>query len=211
MGKIACKILVFFICIYLRFLCIRSNSAKYNSSRSTAIENIIETQQPSSSDDILGLCSGQFITPQDNKTNRMFDFSSINDTQNSDDVIGLCSGVFSSLPPHKPAYDSSDDDDDVMPKLSRKRIRSKASPINNRYCPLLLIKSIMIGLFSDRLQEFVESEAELSGSDVGPDEREEDDDEELNIYEEEEGAGSDVPLSDTELWDQVNQVHLLVI
>lgn len=57
----------------------------------------------------------------------------------------------------------------------------------------------------------MESEAELSGSDVGPDEREEDDDEELNIYEEEEGAGSDVPLSDTELWDQVNQVHLLVM
>lgn len=57
----------------------------------------------------------------------------------------------------------------------------------------------------------MESEAELSGSDVGPDEREEDDDEEMNIYEEEEGAGSDVPLSDTELWDQVNQVHLLVM
>ena len=76
----------------------------------------------------------------------MFNFSSINDTQNSDDVLGLCSGVFSTLPSNKPVYDSSDDDDDVMPKLSRKRIRSKAPPITNRYCPLLLIKSIMIGL-----------------------------------------------------------------
>lgn len=64
----------------------------------------------------------------------MFDFSSINDTQNSDDVLGLCSGVFSTLPPHKPTYDSSDDDD--MPKLSRKRICSKAPPITNRYCSL---------------------------------------------------------------------------
>ena len=132
-GKTVCNINCFFIYISLRFLCVR-NQAKYHSFHSTAINNIIETQQPPSTDDILGLCSGQFATPQNNKPNRMFDFSSINDTQNSDDVLGLCSGVFSTLPPHKPAYDSSDDDD--MPKLSRKRICSKAPPITNRYCSL---------------------------------------------------------------------------
>ena len=27
-------------------------------------------------------------------------------------------------------------------------------------------------------------------------------------YEEDEGAGSDVPLSDSELWDQVNKAHM---
>lgn len=57
----------------------------------------------------------------------------------------------------------------------------------------------------ERLAEFVESEAELSGEDVGPEEEEgpfsgEED------YEEE--GGSDVPLSDAELWDQVNKAHL---
>lgn len=59
---------------------------------------------------------------------------------------------------------------------------------------------------SERLQQFVESEAELSGTDMGSDE----DEEEVggDSFEEEEGAGSDVPLSETELWDQVTKVHL---
>ena len=59
------------------------------------------------------------------------------------------------------------------------------------------------------MAEFVESEAELSGSDVGSDKDEED-----YLYAgqdyEDEGAGSDVPLSDSELWDQVNKVHMYV-
>ncbi len=65
---------------------------------------------------------------------------------------------------------------------------------------------------SDRLAEFVESEAELSGSDIGEDD--EDDEilaeEEAGLYgyrEDEEGQ-SDVPLSDSELWDQVNKAHM---
>ena len=58
--------------------------------------------------------------------------------------------------------------------------------------------------YSKRLQDFVESEAELSGSGVS-------EDEEMggvseDSYEDE--AGSDVPLSDNELRDQVNKVHL---
>ena len=56
----------------------------------------------------------------------------------------------------------------------------------------------------------MESEAELSGSDVGEDENE---GEELGTGEEEdsyedEGEGSDVPLSDTELRNQVNNAHM---
>jgi len=58
------------------------------------------------------------------------------------------------------------------------------------------------------LAGFVESEAELSGSDVGSDG---DDDllaeEEEGLWDNEQGHESDVPLSDTELRDQVNKVH----
>ena len=58
----------------------------------------------------------------------------------------------------------------------------------------------------ERLAEFVESEAELSGSDVGSD-AEDDPNSELDEYEED-VAGSDVPDSDSELKEQVNRIHM---
>ena len=58
--------------------------------------------------------------------------------------------------------------------------------------------------FSERLLEFVESEAELSGSDVGGEESEEEEGE--DGYEEE--GGSDADLPEDELYDQVNRVHM---
>lgn len=62
----------------------------------------------------------------------------------------------------------------------------------------------------ERLAEFVESEAELSGSDVGSDKDEEDYLYAGQDYEEDEGAGSDLPLSDSELREQVNKAHMYV-
>ena len=67
----------------------------------------------------------------------------------------------------------------------------------------------MIPLCRERLAEFVESEAELSGEDEGlAGEEEEEPFSGPDEYEEEEGAGEDLPLSDSELWDQVNKAHM---
>ena len=60
---------------------------------------------------------------------------------------------------------------------------------------------------SERLQEFVESEAELSGEDVGPDEEDDDNCGGPDEYEEEEGVELEAGLSETELRDQVTKVH----
>lgn len=67
----------------------------------------------------------------------------------------------------------------------------------------------MLGLSCrERVEEFVESEAELSGSDVSSDE-EDRPGSEVDLYEEE-GGGSDVPHSDSELHQQVNKIHMWV-
>lgn len=70
---------------------------------------------------------------------------------------------------------------------------------------------ILLAASRDRLAEFVESEAELSGSDVGSDKDEEDYLYAGQDYEDDEGAGSDLPLSDSELKEQINKVHMYVI
>ena len=64
--------------------------------------------------------------------------------------------------------------------------------------------------FSERLEEFVESEAELSGSDFGSGDEEEEEKLAREEEEYEEDEGSDVPHSDNELWNQVNKAHMSV-
>ncbi len=73
-------------------------------------------------------------------------------------------------------------------------------------CFFLSIVSLVIAVlfFSKRLLDFVESEAELSGSDIEEDD--EDDGVSEDSYEVDEG--SDIQLSDNELRNQVNKVHM---
>ena len=54
----------------------------------------------------------------------------------------------------------------------------------------------------------MESEAELSGEDVGSELEEEEEGEGVSEYDEDEEAHLDLPFSDSELWDQVNKAHM---
>lgn len=61
----------------------------------------------------------------------------------------------------------------------------------------------------ERLAQFVESEAELSGEDMGAGSAVEEEEEGEGVSEyEDEGNQSDVPLSNSELWNQVNKAHM---
>lgn len=76
--------------------------------------------------------------------------------------------------------------------------------------PLLSIMCCLALLFAcrERLAEFVESEAELSGEDVGPDQEE---DSEEEGEEEEEGLlvrEELLGITDKQLRDQVNKAHM---
>ena len=97
----------------------------------------------------------------------------------TNDMTRLCSGAFGSITK------------DPRTKQTKRYVSCCHGYMHNQY-------------FSERLLEFVESEAELSGSDVGPEESE---GEEGEDGYEDDGA-SDIGLSDNELYNQVNKVHM---
>eukprot|EP00731_Ephydatia_muelleri_P027359 Em0019g232a len=136
------------------------------------------------------------------------------------DILALCSGVFPSGSPSQYATqgDGGEEEEGGKGVLERWALRHSQAPqkqdgeeeSEDEDMPLLLKRRASLPkpkpTASERLQEFVESEAELSGEDVGPDE-EEDDRGGPDEYEEEEGVELEAGLSETELRDQVTRVH----
>ena len=105
---------------YYRFLCIRDSKI----SRTSAFSNM--TQSDPSVSQIEAMCSGQFSNDwkQPSFSNILKSAGLDETTQgSSSDVIGLCSGVFPVISPSA----SKSDNEDIMPKLHRKKRYSKAN------------------------------------------------------------------------------------
>nr|DBA33691.1 TPA: hypothetical protein GDO54_001333 [Pyxicephalus adspersus] len=167
-------------------------------------------------DELLGLCSGKFVSQDDGSNQESFSCTKAHDENEKNDLmseaVALCSGTFTNreneddeaelddfrlLPCDSDSEElagiessaedeeenNEDDDDEDEEEILRKK--TKKRKLN--------------------LQDFMEDEAELSGSDVGSGDEDEGDDDEY----EEEAIDEELP-SDDELQDQVNKIHMKV-
>lgn len=199
--------------MYCSFLCVRSRPPDTVQS---AIGDLIgdTPTNVSSSNDLANLCSGVFNNPSTTTTATVgltTTGTRPDGTSTDYDILALCSGAFPSTvnttvhPGFHSNNDCDDSSDDEMPQLKRlHQLKPRAK--QTKGCVLCCHSNMYSWCLccSERLLEFVEGEAELSGSDVGPEESEGEEGEDGYVEE----GGSDADLSDSELQHQINKVHM---
>uniref|UniRef100_A0A3Q4H7I7 Claspin n=1 Tax=Neolamprologus brichardi TaxID=32507 RepID=A0A3Q4H7I7_NEOBR len=162
--------------------------------------------------ELLGLCSGGFGSGKSNSIGR----EGVGATQ-EDELLGLCSGAF---PPTqaegqqtKKRKEGEDDEDseNTMDQLLEQQEEEEEEEEDCEFRLLSDVESEQVNKETNkkhfmckvRMTDYVDSEAELSGSDLGSDDE---DGDRGSEYEEEELL-EDLP-SDEELQNQVNKIHM---
>ncbi|XP_023239921.1 claspin-like [Centruroides sculpturatus] len=151
---------------------------------------------PIKKNDILSLCSGSFPDTFEGMLNTKETDASQTNSQNMQELLALCSGKFENRNnSRKDICESEDSDSSVEINYKRKKKKHWNKLV------------IFIPLFSGGIRkEFIEDEAELSGSDASEDEKEEDDEDDNDEFEEV-NLLSDENLSEEELKNQVERLH----
>uniref|UniRef100_A0A663MW71 Claspin n=1 Tax=Athene cunicularia TaxID=194338 RepID=A0A663MW71_ATHCN len=211
------------------FLNVGQHRNKYQPSKhQLTLASMDENAMDANMDELLDLCSGQFTSQAEHVPN-----TSSNKKQNMEELLNLCSGKFVSQ--SSPTWASSasskaEKDSDIEdPMAEALALCSGSFPtdrLNKSSCHYKDEKSggsdAEEAEVSDeeellrhrqglkkklKLQDFLEDEAELSGSDVGSEE--EYDGEDLNEYEEE-IIDEELP-NEVELENQVQKLHMSVM
>uniref|UniRef100_A0A8D0EP50 Claspin n=1 Tax=Strix occidentalis caurina TaxID=311401 RepID=A0A8D0EP50_STROC len=181
------------------FLNVGQHRNKYQPSKhQLTLASMDENAMDANMDELLDLCSGQFSSQAEHVPN-----TSSNKKQNMEELLNLCSGKFMSQ--SSPTWASSvsskaEKDSDIEDPMAEALALCSGSFPTDRLALFLMF-------FYRKLQDFLEDEAELSGSDVGSEE--EYDGEDLNEYEEE-IIDEELP-NEVELENQVQKLHMSVM
>ncbi|XP_041069498.1 claspin isoform X2 [Carcharodon carcharias] len=163
-------------------------------------------------DELLGLCSGKFVSPESSCSISSAAKQQKTMTTASDDlmteVLALCSGSF---PTDKEDDEENEDDqfqlltDDEVFESENEESGEEQDGEKEEDEEVQLAREVLMKR-KLKLKDFVEDEAELSGSEVASDDEydAESDDYEEDVIEE------DLP-SDEELQEQVNKIHMKVL